>query len=172
MHVVMRLRAGLPSLRRKDPYRVLKKHFWRGCDRFGFRLVHYSVQANHLHFIVEARDKRALARGMNGLNVRLARGLNKLWDRKGRLFADRYFSRILRTPLEVKRALAYVLNNARRHGAVFAGPVDIFTSGVWFDGWRGLRRADVEVFEPPPLAEARTWLLRVGWHRHGLIASL
>ena len=105
VHVVLRIGEGLPSLRSKRPYRVLRRAFARGCDRFGFRLNHYSVQGNHLHLIVEAKDRRALSRGMNGLTIRIAKGLNRLWGRKGRVFADRYFDRILRTPLEVKRAL-------------------------------------------------------------------
>ena len=75
---------------------MLARAFWGGADRFGFKLVHYSVQGNHLHLLVEARDERALSRGMNGLGVRVARGLNRVMRRHGRVLADRYHAHILR----------------------------------------------------------------------------
>ena len=86
--------------------------------------------------------------------------------RKGSIFADRYHDRILRTPKEVRNALAYVLNNAKRHG-IFEAGVDAFSSGLWFDGWR---EAKPSVSVPSILPKARTWLLTLGWRRWGLIS--
>ncbi|MCP3915987.1 MAG: hypothetical protein GY711_10565 [bacterium] len=171
MHVVLKLKEGLPSLRTKKPFKVLRVTFRAGCDRNGFRLNHYSVQGNHLHFIVEAKARTALSRGIQGLSVRIARALSRLWRRTGKLFAERYFDRILRTPREVKNALQYVLKNTDHHKSL-ATPdlIDIFCSGMFFDGWCEYRLEDFSVSELPPLAPARTWLQRVGWRRHGLIS--
>ena len=69
VHVTMRLREGLPNLRRVGPHRVLRDSFAKGNERFGFRLVHYSVQRNHLHLIVEAKDRRALSRGFVPISI-------------------------------------------------------------------------------------------------------
>jgi REP element-mobilizing transposase RayT len=125
-----------------------------------FRLVQYSVQSNHLHLICEALDRRELARGIQSLATRIAKRLNALWRRAGKLFADRYHDRILRTPREVRNARAYVLNNSVHHGVHLAhGEPDPFSSGRWFSSWRGLS----------PVARARTWLLSIGWARHGPI---
>lgn len=172
VHVTTRIGKGLPSLRRRRTRFVLERAFRRGKDRFGFRLVQYSVQSNHLHLLAEARDRRALSRGLQGLFVRVARGLNKHWGRKGTVFADRYHDRILRTPREVRAALAYVLLNARRHGVGLVG-VDLFSSGDWFRGWRkNDRRGPVRtsaIGRFPPVVLARTWLLRMGWRRYGRI---
>jgi REP element-mobilizing transposase RayT len=144
---------------------VLERAFSRGAERFGFRLVHFSIQSNHLHLLAEATDRRSLWRGMQGLLVRIARALNKLWTRRGKVFGDRYHARALRTPREVRFALVYVLHNARRHGVRVLG-IDVYSSGPWFDGW-------VEACTPPARAApgvwARTWLLREGWRRHGRI---
>jgi REP element-mobilizing transposase RayT len=140
LHVTTRLRDGLPSLRRDAERRVLERVFAAGGERLGFRLIHYSIQTNHLHLIVEASDRRALSRGMQGLLVRVVRALNSLWRRTGSVFSDRYHAHILRTPREVRRALAYVLHNARHHGIVSRG-IDPFTSGTAFDGWREGARA-------------------------------
>jgi hypothetical protein len=118
--------------------------------------------------IVEAKDRPALARGVQGLLIRVAKALNRLWGRRGSVFGDRYHDKVLRTPREVRSALAYVLNNARKHGLRLAQAVDVFASGAWFDGWREKFRAR-GVPEARPVAAPRTWLLRVGWRRHGLI---
>jgi squalene cyclase len=133
-------------------------------------VVEYSAQSNHLHLLVESKDERTLARGMNGLAVRIAVRLNRLRRRVGRVFADRYHARILRTPSEVRRALVYLLQNARKHGAWVARMADVYSSGPMFDGWRrDVRGADSS---PRLLVRARTWLLAVGWRRLGLIGLL
>ena len=169
VHVTTRLMRALPTLRSQGVYAVLCAAFAKGCERNGFRLVHYSVQGNHLHMIVEATDRACLSRGLQGLLIRIARALNRLWGRSGKVFADRYHDHILRTPREVRHALAYVLNNARRHGVRLAQEIDWFASGWWFDGWREKLTNRVASELARPVARARNWLLNVGWRRHGLI---
>ena len=103
--------------------------------------------------------------------IRMARGLNKLWERSGKVFSDRYHDRILRTPTEVRNALNYVLNNARRHALALKWAIDLFASGPWFDGWRAPRGlVEVPTGVECPTAEARTWLLNKGWRRCGLLS--
>lgn len=164
LHVTLRLHDGLPSLRRRSIRTRILGAMSAGRDRFGLRLTHFSLQSNHLHMIVEADDRGALSRGMKGLAVRLARALNRLWNRRGSVFSDRFHARALRTPREVRAAIVYVLQNARHHGLRILG-VDPFSSGSWFDGWRQGR----VLVASSPCVPARTWLLSVGWKRHGLI---
>ncbi|MEM7201580.1 MAG: transposase [Planctomycetota bacterium] len=168
VHVTARLADGLPSLRRQRVYGLLRTAFAAASNE-RFRLVHYSVQSNHLHLLVEARDRQALSRGLQGLFIRVARSVNRLWQRRGRVFADRYHDRVLRTPREVRNALSYVLHNARRHGSPIAWAMDIFASGWWFDGWKARPRDWVTAKTECPVRAPRTWLLSRGWRRHGLI---
>jgi REP element-mobilizing transposase RayT len=191
-----RLRAGLPSLRHARELVVVRRAIDAASARPEFRVVHHSIQSNHVHIIVEAADRAALSMGMRALLVRIARGLNRLWGRCGSIFADRFHERELRTPGEVRNSLAYVLQNARKHGIAIRGP-DAYSSGPWFDGWReipGLRDAlerqrcrietrCAEVWgvllaaperarSPAPrlaATEPTTWLLRIGWKRKGLL---
>jgi REP element-mobilizing transposase RayT len=170
------LLPDLLSLRTVRLVREIERTFATGCDRGEFRLVHYSLQGNHAHLIVEAHDRDALGRGMMGIACRLAKAVNRVARRTGRVFADRYHVRLLPTPREVRSALRYVLLNARRHAATarktlsnVAVQLDPASSGRWFDGW--LRRVPEEgtARAPAAVARARTWLLRVGWRRHGLL---
>ena len=136
-HVTLRLRDGLPRLRNKRTQRVLEQAFRESCARFsGFRLLHFSVLSNHMHLFVEACGKDDLSQGMQGMAIRIAKRLNKLWGRKGSVFADRFYARALKTMNQVRRALVYVLQNARRHGIPLpAGIPDPYSSGPWFTEW-------------------------------------
>ncbi|MFN9306985.1 MAG: transposase [Planctomycetota bacterium] len=172
--MTVKLRQHLPRLRTRKERAALLTHFARGKDRFGFRLLHFAILNDHLHFVVEAKDRTALSRGLQGLLIRLARGLNKLWGRKGKVFADRYHDRALKSPREVRNALVYVLGNGRKHAAQgrmiahFDGP-DMFTSAPWFDGF--VAAIEVRGIDdiPLPVARARTWLAHDGWRRLGKI---
>ncbi|HEY2745349.1 MAG TPA: transposase [Polyangia bacterium] len=115
VHVTWRMREGVWQLRTRRCFTALSRAFWGGANRFGFRLVHYSVQGNHLHLLVEAESERSLSRGMNGLGVRVAKGLNRVMGRHGKVLEDRYHGHILRTPTEVRCARVYLVENARRH---------------------------------------------------------
>jgi len=163
------------SLRNGRCFRVVRECFAAGRERFGFRLVHFSLQGQHLHLVCEADDRRALARGMQGLSIRLARRLNRHLHRSGKVLRDRYHSRVLTTPTEVRNVLAYVLCNYRRHaferGAVVdRGWIDPFSSGPHFDGWCDLVRP-AHAFARAPCCTARpgSWLLEKGWLRRGRI---
>jgi REP element-mobilizing transposase RayT len=162
----------VPSLRTVRLVREVERSFAVACDRGDFRLVHYSLQANHVHMLVEAEGAEALARGMTAVGARLARAVNRVFGRRGRVLAERFHVRVLRTPREVRRALAYVLLNARRHarGVLRAVGLDPASSGRWFDGWRGITRVVAsDAGGAASVARARTWLLRTGWRRHGLL---
>src|SRR6185369_8830010 len=169
-HVTVKLLPGLPSLRSVPLVRALQRSFAAACDRGDFRLVHYTLQTTHAHLLVEATDARALARGMMAVGARLARALNRTSGHRGRVLAERFHARILRTPREVRNALAYVLLNARHHARrLWTGlQVDPASSGRWFDGWRQ-RPVHGPNVGAPPVSRPRTWLLAIGWRRHGLI---
>ncbi|HEX5054799.1 MAG TPA: transposase [Planctomycetota bacterium] len=174
-HVTLKLQRGLQRLRSRREYAALRAAFAAGCDRNGFRLTHYAVLNDHLHLLVEARDRRALSRGVQGLLIRIAKALNKLWARRGSVFADRYHDRILKTPREVRNALVYVLANGKKHAAegrevTVRQAIDVFTSAPWFDGFRETVKVRGIEAMPRPVTDAHTWMLTIGWRRHGLLS--
>ena len=163
-HVTLRAHADLPSLRGDQLFPTLRRCLAQG-SRGGVRILHFSVQTNHLHLIVEADARTAFSRGLQGLVIRLAKGINRTLGRRGRVWGDRYHARALRTPREVRNALLYVLQNWRRH-RVGTGALDPCSSAVWFDGWV---RSVPSAVGARPVVPPRTWLAAVGWRRQGLI---
>jgi hypothetical protein len=143
--------------------------FAAGCERFGFRLVEYSIQSNHVHLIAEADDNRALGRAMQGLCRRIACALQALWSTRGGVFDGRYHLEPLATPTQVRNALRYVLHNCARHGFRYVGEPDPLSSGRWFTGWSD--RAPGPRPRSAPTASARSWLLNVGWKRRGRLSA-
>jgi len=128
-----------------------------------FRVLQFSVQPDHLHLVVEAGGSRALSRGIQGFAIRAAKTINRTLRRRGKVWADRFHARALRTPREVRNAFVYVLQNVRKHARVVHG-FDPCSSAAWFSGWR------IRTSPPPgaaPVVAPRTWLARVGWLRGG-----
>ena len=171
-HVTLRTVGGLVNLRAKAVFEAVKGLLRAAQERFGYRVIQFSLQRNHLHLIVEAADWVSLSRGSKGLAVRLARMINARMGRRGRVFAHRYDAHVLRRPLEVRNALVYVLNNAKKHAreagiAVPRGWLDPFSSAPTFDGWADRRDVPMGSADPPAVLAASVWLLTTGWKRHG-----
>jgi len=174
VHVTVRLHRRLRNLRARKIYKMVRRAFCFACTRF-FRIVHYSVQGDHIHLICEAANKRMLSKGMQGFSIRVAKGLNRIMGRKGKVFADRYHAEYVTSPQYARNALTYVLNNARRHSdrtghreAMERTFVDPCSSAAYFDGWKKQCQKYVPPRDDraPPVAPAQTWLLRVGWRQH------
>jgi REP element-mobilizing transposase RayT len=177
VHIVVRVERDVGQLRRRRAYHAFRSALYPVLRRMDFRVVHVSLQREHVHLVVEATDEKALANGMRALQIAAARHLNHAVSiergvkRAGRVFVDRYHARILETPNEVRNAIGYVLNNWRHHGEDRDVPdrrVDPYSSGVNFGGWHELADSPF-VFDVPDgfsrlsTSVPQTWLLRIGW---------
>ena len=178
VHVTLRVVEGVPSLRRRRPAELVEDVFRAERQCKGFRLVHYAIRSNHLHLVCEAEDRQSLSRGVQRLCSRMARALNRLLGRTGRCFSDRFHCCVIRSPRQARNLLAYVLLNEHKDRAaqgVRLGGIDRYSSGMFFDGWadsyaRPLPR-EGPVADRIPVTGPKSWLLRVGWRRHGLVRA-
>jgi len=218
VHIVLRVARDFGSLRKRHMYKALreatiavaKRELHDAIDG-AFRIIHISIQSNHVHLIVEADHKLALSRGMQSFQISAAKQLNRALSvrsvrvaigrgrsagaadrranaeyreamanrRRGSVFPDRFHQEIIKTPKQARNTLAYVLNNWRKHredrdGLPATWKVDPFSTGVFFEGWK--ERADEVVYmpyrdtyQPMIVYFAKSWLLREGWRKHGLI---
>src|SRR5947207_3734056 len=134
VHVTLRAGRRLPSLREQVIFFEMRGTL-RRTARLWFRVVHFSVQANHVHLLVEADDKASLSRGIMGVAIRMARAVNRVLERRGNVWSERYHSRALKTPREVRNGIVYVLMNRRKHASK-AVALDPCSSASLFDGWK------------------------------------
>jgi REP element-mobilizing transposase RayT len=177
IHVVLRSeRVRRLGLRNSKMYRALRHVLVRYLAWTDFRLVHVSIQTSHLHVLVEATNRAAFERGMRSLTINAARAINRTLLGCGNVFEYRYHATHIKTERYARHALAYVLNNWRRHredfenGRMRTAKLDPYASGVSFDGWVGAPRFALPGgYVPLPVAPAQTQLLRVGWRSFGRV---
>jgi REP element-mobilizing transposase RayT len=155
LHVTLRMTERTWSLRSERSFRVIDRALFAVSQLPSARIVHFSVQGNHIHMLVEADDRRALSSCMRRLGIRLGRGLNAMMRDHGRVVAHRYHARALRTPTEVYRALGYVRHNAAIHATRNGAP----STPRWVD--RFSSDAPLSFVPPAPTS----WLLDKGWLR-------
>jgi REP element-mobilizing transposase RayT len=184
VHITVRMVHGVKYLRGFKTYPAVRRALCAAADHLGMRIAQYSVQGNHLHLIVEVQDQIALGRAMRGLGVRLARRLNRLMARTGKVLADRYHAHYLTTPSEVRNALIYVLQNGARHHRGERERTerlwfDPFSSAAYFTGWSDTCRRGVPARDAPshplhhdpkagrPVVPPAGWLLDRGWRKAG-----
>lgn len=182
VHVSMKRVRQAPSFRSERIHALLVRHFAAAVKR-KIKIIHYSIQHDHLHLMLEGKDKRELANGLRLLFSRIAFAVNHVARRHGSLFLERHHRRALTTPTEVRRAIVYILFNSRKHdmergayrASAFEG-LDDRTSAPWFTGWDprncpsdGLlaRCRQQQWTGPPPVHEPTTWLSEKGWKRAG-----
>src|ERR1043165_7905532 len=113
LHVVMRVVPAVGNMRRRAMYKAMREATIAAALRERFRIVHISLQRTHVHMIVEAATKEALARGMQAFQISAARNINtvlsgKYGRRRGKVFADRYHVEVIKSPTRARRALLYV----------------------------------------------------------------
>jgi REP element-mobilizing transposase RayT len=183
LHVVMRVDPAVGNLRRRKLYKAMRDATITAALRERFRIVHISLQRNHIHLLAEAKNTTALARGMQGFQISAARhintalGVDKYRRRRGRVFVDRYHVEVITSPTRARRALSYVLNNWRKHredqqGLATTWLVDPFSSGISFPDWQELDdKAWMwpirETYDPLMVRRPQSWLLREGWKLGG-----
>ena len=187
VHVALRTVGAVGNLRRRCVYQAIREATLTTARREDFRIVQLSVQRTHIHLIVEASNKQALAAGMKGFQVSAAKHLNAAISkgrpgprRRGTVFPDRYHAEIITSPTQARHTLSYVMNNWRKHAEDRAQPmsswtIDWFSSAAQFTGWaeygdEAFLWQGPPTYDPLVVYQPRTWLLREGWKKVGTIS--
>jgi len=187
LHIVIRVVAAVGNMRRRSMYKAVRDASIVAAIRERFRIVHLSIQRTHIHMLAEAENKQALARGLQGFQISVARNINTMLGpdryrrRRGKVFEDRYHLEVIKTPRQARHAMSYVLNNWRKHredqsGLAATWLVDPFSSGILFPDWQEMDGRDVmwpirETYDPLMVRRPQSWLLRDGWKTHGPISA-
>ncbi|MFT7669412.1 MAG: REP element-mobilizing transposase RayT [Planctomycetota bacterium] len=164
LHLTWKLRKELPSLRNNLAARAIFDAL-RKAKLAGLRVIHFSIQDDHIHMIVEAPNRELLANSMRGLGCRIAKALNKVWGRTGKVFAERFHQVLLEGFQQVRNALRYVLTNHLKHKQESeCGRPDRYSSGDYFDGWSDFKRQR-DPDAPNSIVSTGSWRVTLGWKR-------
>jgi REP element-mobilizing transposase RayT len=163
-------------------YKAMREATIVAAVRERIRIVHISLQRTHVHLLIEAENRQALARGLQGFQISAARNINTLLGdgirrRRGTVFSDRYHLEVITSPTRARHALSYLLNNWRKHredqqGLAKTWLVDPFSSGISFPGWKELEQHAFmwpvrPTYDPLVVRRPASWLLTEGWKVHG-----
>jgi Transposase IS200 like len=191
VHVTLRVVSAVGKLRRRCVYRAIREATLTTARRENFRIVHVSIQSNHIHLLVEAENAQALARGLQGFQISGAKHINAELSkatpggtpglrRRGTVFPDRYHATIITTPRQARHTLSYLLGNWRKHQEDRVAPmsswtIDWFSTAAMFPGWAEYGNEPFlwrgpPTYDPLVVYQPRTWLLREGWKRSGPIS--
>jgi REP element-mobilizing transposase RayT len=185
LHVVMRVVPAVGNMRRRSLYKAMRDATITAALREQIRIVHISIQRTHVHMLVEAENKLALARGMQGFQISAARNINTALAigarrRRGTVFADRYHLEVITSPTRAHHAIRYIVNNWRKHredrdGLARTWLVDPYSTGILFPDWKELADKAMmwplrETYDPLIVRTPASWLLREGWKRAGSIS--
>ena len=184
VHITLRVVPQLQVLRTGDTYKAIRRAMLCIYRRRDCRIVGISIEQSHVHLLVEAHDKTALARGMLALQISAAKRLNAAISkrrglsfenrRRGQVFDDRYNEEVITNRRQARHAWSYVLNNWRKHQEdrvpdLRGFTIDPFSSASSFDGWAAPVHGWPPTYEALPVHAPRSWLLDVGWRMYGLI---
>ena len=182
VHVTLRVVPEIGSLRKRAMYAAIRQATLTAASHGMIRIVQISIQRRHLHLLVEAKNKKMLAVGIQSFEISAARHLNvavgkirRQPRRRGSVFVDRYHAEIIKSPTQARNALMYLLANWRKHGEDGVAPMstwkfDWFSSAPQFAYWTEygeeafLWRLPV-TYEPLWVWRPQTWMLAEGWKK-------
>ena len=135
------------NLRSQVCFNGLRRAFARAAQRFCTRLTDYAVLGNHIHVLVESKNRVMLSRAMKGLGVRIAQLVNRIMDKHGRVIEHRHHSSVLRSSRGATNVLRYMRENYRKHYG------ENWRTGVTRDGCSSWARNAVRL--PTPITATR-----------------
>lgn len=114
LHLTVKILKDKAGIKNKQTLALLK-HAILKARKKGLRIIHFTLEYDHVHLLVEANDNEVLGRGMMVFGVTMAKGINRLKSIKGTVYKHRYHFRKINSPRELKNVLHYIFNNGIKH---------------------------------------------------------
>jgi REP element-mobilizing transposase RayT len=114
LHLTIKIKRIKADLKNKSILIVLKRAIYNARKK-GLRVIHFSLEFDHVHLLIEAPDNFILGKGMQSLGVTLVRGINKLGQTSGEVYKHRYHFRKINSTRELKVVMNYIFHNGVKH---------------------------------------------------------
>lgn len=116
LHLTIKVQKIKADIKNKMILTMLKKAILN-ARRMGLKVIHYSLEYDHVHLLIEADNNVILGKGMQSLGVTLSKAINRTKRIKGRVYKHRYHFRKINSARELKNVMFYIFNNGVKHGA-------------------------------------------------------
>lgn len=114
LHLTVKIEKSKANLKNKNVLAILKKAIFN-ARRQGLKVIHYSLEYDHIHLIIEADNNRTLGKGMQAFGVTLAKAINRMRKVKGQVYKHRYHFRQITSSRQLKNVMTYIFNNGVKH---------------------------------------------------------
>lgn len=114
LHLTIKVRENKADIKNKQVLKILHYAIRRSRIK-GLRIIHYTLEYNHIHLLVEAADKQTVHQGMQSFGITFAKKINAIKRLKGTVYKHRYHLRKINSPRELKNVLYYIFNNGIHH---------------------------------------------------------
>jgi REP element-mobilizing transposase RayT len=144
LHLTIKLNRA--DIQNKTVLKILRNAIQRARLR-GLKIIHYSLEHDHVHLFAEGESNLILSKGMQGLGVSLSKRINNALKIKGQRYKTRYHLRVLKSATEVKNVINYILKNGIKHKRCKT-VINAFNSAIVLHEWRivgiKMKRAEIE----------------------------
>ena len=113
LHLTIKLKKA--DIQNKVVLRILKHAIFRSRLQ-GLKVIHFSLEYDHVHLYVECGDNHVLGKSMKAFGVSFVKGINKYKKSLGSLYKYRYHLHIIKSAREAKNVINYILKNGIKHG--------------------------------------------------------
>lgn len=119
LHLTIKVRENKADIQNKKILLRLNRAI-QLARKQGLKIIHFALEFNHVHLLVEAGNHQILHRGMQALGISLAKGINKMKQKKGAVYKHRYHFRQITCARELKNVIHYILSNCKKHRSSFS----------------------------------------------------
>ena len=114
LHLTIKVRSNKADIKSKKILKALH-HAIKRARLKKLRVIHYTLEFNHLHLLIECESHKTLHQGMQAFGISLSKAINRIKKLKGTVYKHRYHLKKLATRRELKNALHYIFNNGKKH---------------------------------------------------------
>ncbi len=115
LHLTIKVKKKKAEIKNKSVLKILKRAILNARKQ-GLRVIHFSLEYDHVHLLIEADNNLILGKGMQAFGVTLSKAINRLKKLKGGVYKHRYHFRQISSTRELKIVMNYIFTNGLKHG--------------------------------------------------------
>ncbi|MGZ3787001.1 MAG: transposase [Bacteriovorax sp.] len=114
LHLTVKIKKNKAEMKNKSVFSLLKRAILN-ARRQGLKVIHYSLEYDHVHLLIEAENNHILGKGMQAFGGTFSKAINRMRKLKGGVYKHRYHFRKISSARELKNVMNYIFTNGLKH---------------------------------------------------------